>query len=144
MEEHTKINYFGIECKAVRENKRLIKDTISSFAMQIMQIKKDQSQIIIASMLEAFDNAIEYAYQNEIGNILVQASFYDDNILEIIVTDYGCGIEDVEEATKPWMSSGDANSHSGMGFTVMQAYADEVKIETSSDEGTTVKLIFKI
>ena len=144
MEKRTKLNYVGIECKAIRKNMKLIKNTISCFTMQIMQLTNDQSQLIVASTLEAFKNAIEFAYQKEEGKIFVQATIYDNNTLEIKVKDFGCGIEDVNEAMKPWMSSGDANSHSGMGFSVMQAYADEVVVKSTVNKGTSVKLIFKI
>jgi stage II sporulation protein AB (anti-sigma F factor) len=55
------------------------------------------------------------------------------------ISDNGCGIEDLEAAMKPSFTTGDTE-RSGMGFTVMQTFMDELNVKSHPGEGTVVTM----
>ena len=59
--------------------------------------------------------------------------------MEIIVKDWGVGISDVEQARKPMFTTGN-DERSGMGFTIMENFMDELKIESALGEGTKITM----
>lgn len=61
-----------------------------------------------------------------------------DNLVEITISDKGKGIEDVSRAREPLYTSKPELERSGMGFTVMEAFMDEVEVESVKGTGTTV------
>ena len=66
------------------------------------------------------------------------------NNVEIEIVDNGKGIENVEDAMKPLFTSKPEQERSGMGFTIMQSFMDDVKVESSLGFGTKVTMKKKI
>ena len=64
------------------------------------------------------------------------------NIIEI--TDFGCGIEDLEQAVTPFYTTLSSEERSGMGFTIMQTFMDGYSVESKKDAGTVVRMLRKI
>ena len=62
---------------------------------------------------------------------------FEGDIIEIVVSDKGCGIEDVEAARAPLFTTGGAG-RSGMGFTIMDSFMDELRVRSHPGKGTTV------
>jgi stage II sporulation protein AB (anti-sigma F factor) len=58
----------------------------------------------------------------------------------IEIEDYGRGIEDVNQAREPLYTSKPEMERSGMGFTVMEEFMDEMTVESSPGQGTKIKL----
>ena len=58
--------------------------------------------------------------------------------LEVWVIDEGVGIADISKAMEPLYTSRPDLERSGMGFMFMEAFMDEVKVESSPGMGTTV------
>lgn len=58
--------------------------------------------------------------------------------LEVWVIDEGVGIADISRAMEPLYTSRPDLERSGMGFMFMEAFMDEVKVESSPGMGTTV------
>jgi stage II sporulation protein AB (anti-sigma F factor) len=74
-----------------------------------------------------------------------QAERYDDGgVLHITITDYGCGIQDVEEAVVPFFTTLADGERSGMGFTIMQTFMSEFSLQSEYGKGTTVRMSKKI
>ncbi len=92
---------------------------------------------IKTAVSEAVTNAIVHGYEDTIGEIEITCRMYGDTI-EISVTDYGCGISDVDMARTPLYTSRPELERSGMGFTVMETFMDDVNVHTAVGEGTTV------
>ena len=89
---------------------------------------------------EAVTNAIIHAYPKTGGDI--EAYFKrEDKKITVLITDYGIGIKDVGKSMQPLYSTLHTQERSGMGFTFMEAFADEVKVKSVPGKGTTVKLI---
>jgi len=82
-------------------------------------------------------NAIVHAYPDTIGRILLRCRILEDDRLEIMVRDWGRGIEDVEKARQPLFTTG-GQDRSGMGFTIMESFMDKVKVRSKTGAGTTV------
>ena len=63
----------------------------------------------------------------------------------IEISDTGKGIEDVEMARKPLYTSKAELERSGMGFTIVESFMDELKVESIVGLGTkvTMKKIIK-
>ena len=73
----------------------------------------------------------------------MEAKIFADTI-EIEISDSGKGIENIEEAMKPLFTSKPNLERSGMGFTIMESFMDEIKVESSLGFGTRVILRKKI
>ena len=50
---------------------------------------------------EAVTNCIVHAYPGKVGRICMKCRVLDDNVAEIYIKDWGCGIEDVDKAREP-------------------------------------------
>jgi stage II sporulation protein AB (anti-sigma F factor) len=67
----------------------------------------------------------------------------EGNKLEIVVRDWGRGIEDVKKAMEPMFTTG-GEDRSGMGFTIMESFTDRLKVKSSPGKGTTVTMLRSI
>ncbi len=80
---------------------------------------------------------------NDEGMVRLEAKIFA-NTIEIEISDSGKGIENIEEAMKPLFTSKPNLERSGMGFTIMESFMDEIKVESSLGFGTRVILRKKI
>ena len=99
--------------------------------------KINEIKSVVAEMVS---NAVNHAYDEKEQTINLSFYLFDET-LEIIVTDHGKGIKDIEKATDPMYST--KEGHTGLGFTIVEVFSDSYSIE--SEEGRTrVKAVFKI
>jgi len=56
------------------------------------------------------------------------------------VRDEGVGIANIDEARQPLFTTKPELERSGMGFTIMENFMDEVVVESEVNKGTTVYL----
>lgn len=68
----------------------------------------------------------------------------ENEILHIEVIDSGKGIEDVERAMEPLYTTKPELERSGMGFAFMEAFMDDLEVESAPGKGTKVRMIKKI
>lgn len=94
---------------------------------------------IKTAVSEAVTNAIVHGYPDRIGKISMKLRIYPEQILELVVQDWGVGILDVEEARMPLFTTG-TEERAGMGFTIMESFMDSMKVKSTVDKGTTVIL----
>lgn len=99
---------------------------------------------IKTAISEAVANAINHAYPDKSGKILVRAATYDDNTLIMKVQDWGRGIANVKKARESFFTQSSDNNHSGMGFTIMESFMDTVTVKSTPGEGTTVTMSKKL
>lgn len=64
----------------------------------------------------------------------------DGRLLVISITDFGCGIENIEQARQPFFTTDADGERSGMGFAVMEAFMDDVDVVSRRDIGTRITL----
>ena len=121
------------------ENEKIVRTTAAVFASVLDPTLEEISDFKTA-VSEAVTNAIIHAYPKRGGDI--EAYFKrEDKKITVLITDYGIGIRDVEKSMQPLYSTLHTQERSGMGFTFMEAFADEVKVKSEPGKGTTVKLI---
>ena len=66
------------------------------------------------------------------------------NVLHINVFDEGVGIENVASAIEPFFTTKENEEHSGMGFTIMKSFMDDVKIVSKKGEGVKIYMTKKL
>ena len=68
----------------------------------------------------------------------------EGTILIIEISDTGKGIENVDIAKEPLYTTKADLERSGMGFTIMESFMDELKIESILGLGTKVTMVKNI
>lgn len=64
----------------------------------------------------------------------------NDDEITIKIEDKGIGIKDLELAMQPLYTSRPDLERSGMGFTVMETFMDNLQVESSEGNGTRVTM----
>ena len=132
-------NKMSLTFPAISENEAFARSVISCFALSL---NPSVSQIadIKTAISEAVTNSIVHGYPNKSGEITINAEI-KDNFLHINVIDNGVGIDDIDKALEPFFSSCENDERSGMGFTIMQSFMDEVKVESTIGKGTKIYML---
>ena len=118
-------------------NESYARVAVSSFISSLDPTLGEISDIKTA-VSEAVTNAIIHGYGDNIGIIEIDVRIFSGELVEITVTDKGCGIEDIELARSPLYTTGNPEERSGMGFTVMESFMDSLSVESEKGEGTRV------
>ena len=132
-------NEMKIEFLSRTSNESFARVTVSAFISQLDPTLNELSDIKTA-VSEAVTNAIVHGYGDSMGVIILTTRIYKDKKIEISVKDMGMGIEDILKARQPLFTTGNTDERSGMGFTVMESFMDEVLVESGVGKGTTVIL----
>ena len=132
------INYIAIEFLSRSANEGFTRTAVAAFSAQL-DPTLDELGDIKTAVSEAVTNAIVHAYPNEIGKISLRAGIYEGNILEIVVRDWGCGIENIARAREPLYTTG-GEERSGMGFTIMDSFMDSLNVRSKPGRGTVVTM----
>jgi stage II sporulation protein AB (anti-sigma F factor) len=133
------LNKMRIEFLALSRNEEFARIVAASFVSQLNPTVNEIDDVKIA-VSEAVTNANIHAYEDNAGSVEMQMTLFEDSVL-IEITDYGRGIEDIEQAMETLYTSKPELERSGMGFTVMQNFMD--KVEVSSDKTGTKVLMAK-
>ena len=135
-------NKMTLEFSSKSANEAFARITVAAFASQLDPTIDELSDIKTA-VSEAVTNSIIHGYGEEEGDIMLAAKIFA-NTIEIEITDNGNGIEDIDLAMKPLYTSKPNMERSGMGFTIMESFMDEVKVESFLGLGTRVTMRKKI
>ena len=131
-------NEMKLEFLSKSNNEAFARITVAAFAAQLDPTIEELADIKTA-VSEAVTNCIIHGYENSNGIIKVSAKIFA-NTLEIEISDSGKGIENIELARKPLYTSKSNLERSGMGFTIMESFMDEVHIESVVDLGTKITM----
>ena len=131
-------NYMKVEVPAKSCNEALIRAVVAAFSVQL-DLSIEELADIKTAVSEAVTNSIVHGYANMKGVVRVVCRVID-SCIEIEITDYGIGIEDIDTAMQPLFTSKPECERSGMGFTVMQTFMDEVGVFSKPGEGTTITM----
>lgn len=136
-------NEMKLEFISKSSNEAFARITVAAFASQLDPTIEEIADIKTA-VSEAVTNSIIHGYENKEGIIKVEAKIFANSI-QIEISDNGKGIEDVNMAKQPLYTSKPDLERSGMGFTIMESFMDEMTIESVVDLGTkvTMKKIIK-
>ncbi len=100
----------------------------------------DELSDVKTAVSEAVTNSIIHGYDNRIGKIYLTCAKQEQQI-QIEIVDYGKGIEDVAKAKEPFYTTRPELERSGMGFAFMEAFMDDVEVDSSPGQGTTVRMV---
>jgi stage II sporulation protein AB (anti-sigma F factor) len=89
---------------------------------------------------EAVTNAIIHGYDHNPNGIVYITVSIEDHFVEMTIKDVGIGIEDVEEARQPLFTTKPDLERSGMGFTIMENFMDEIEVHSQPGSGTEIQL----
>lgn len=131
-------NCMHLEIPARSENEGFARVVVGAFLSRLDPTIEEMADVKTA-VSEAVTNAIVHAYAQQSGVIELDACIEGNSIL-LTVTDHGCGIEDIALAMEPFYTSKPDEERSGMGFTVMQSFMDEVTVQSSAGQGTCVRM----
>lgn len=131
-------NYVHFEFQSLPENVSFARACVGAFASQLDCTLDDIEEIKLV-VSEAVSNSIIHGYDNKPNQkIEITITIQEDHSLEMIIKDYGKGIEDIEKAMEATYSSDP--SRMGLGFTFMKSFTDEMDILSKPGEGTSVRL----
>ena len=123
-------------------NEGFARSAAACFAAQ-MDPTLNELEDIKTAVSEAVTNAIVHGYPDASGTVTLKLRVCPGNILELTVKDKGRGIPDVEKARQPMFTTGGAE-RSGMGFTIMESFMDQLLVRSLPGRGTTVTMKKKL
>lgn len=131
-----------LEFDSVSANEAFARVTVAAF-MSRMNPSMEEVADVKTAVSEAVTNAIIHGYGDEVHTITVEGEIEEEE-LRLRIVDHGVGIADIEKAMEPLYTSRPELERSGMGFLFMEAFMDEVQVESAPGEGTTVMMKKKI
>lgn len=132
-------NQMEITFTNLAENERIGRTLAASFALVCNPTMEELNDFKTA-VSEAVTNAIIHAYPESEGIISMKLS-RDKNTVTVTVTDQGVGIRDVKRSMEPLYTTIRSGERSGMGFTFMEAFSDELHVHSQPGQGTRVQLV---
>lgn len=141
MEKQVK-NEMKIEFLSKSANEAFARISVAAFASQLDPTIEEIADIKTA-VSEAVTNSIIHGYAGSEGIVKVKARLYENEI-EIEVSDTGSGIENIEEAREPLYTTKGNLERSGMGFTIMENFMDDLSVESIVGLGTKIVMTKKI
>lgn len=136
------LNEVTIEFPSCSSNETFARTAAACFTSQ-MDPTLNELEDIKTAVSEAVTNAIVHAYPDAIGTVIMKLRICPGNILELTVRDHGKGISDVEQARTPMYTTG-GEERSGMGFTIMESFMDQLAVRSVPGRGTTVSMKKKL
>lgn len=131
-------NEMKLEFISKSNNEAFARIAIAAFVSSLDPTIEEISDIKTA-VSEAVTNSIVHGYEDRIGIIHIKCKTLDRKIY-IEISDNGKGIENVELAKQPLYTSKPDLERSGMGFTIMESFMDNLKIESVLGIGTKVTM----
>lgn len=132
-------NEMNLQFSARSENESFARVTVASFIAQLDPTMDELTEIKTV-VSEAVTNAIIHGYENNPDGMVYISVQLDDGLVQMTIKDEGIGISNLEEARMPLYTTKPELERSGMGFTIMENFMDEVEIKTDGKQGTTIHL----
>ena len=131
-------NEMEIIFDAVSANESLARVAVAAFVTEKNPTLEELSDIKTA-VSEAVTNAIIHGYNGKEGKVRMHCKWLD-KVLEVEHEDKGVGIENIKQAMEPLFTTRPDADRSGMGFSFMEAFMDELEVESTLGEGTLIRM----
>ena len=135
-------NEMKIEFLSKSNNEAFARIAVAAFIAQLDPTLEEIADIKTA-VSEAVTNSIIHGYEERIGIIKLICKIRNKEVF-IEISDSGKGIENIEMAKQPLFTTKANLERSGMGFTIMESFMDEVEIDSVLGLGTKVIMRKKI
>lgn len=133
------VNTVKVTFPSKSANEAFARSVAASFAAQADPAADEIAELKTA-VSEAVTNCIVHAYKDCIGKITMTVSLYEDDTIAVTVTDTGVGIPDIKKAMEPLYTTG-GDERAGLGFAVMESFADKARVRSKQGRGTSVTLM---
>ncbi len=130
-------NKVSIELMSKSENEGFARVAVAAFVSQLDPTVEELTDVK-TSVSEAVTNSIIHGYENKKEGIIKIEASITGNEITIIIEDYGKGIKDIKQAMEPLYTSKTELERSGMGFTVMETFMDNLEVFSEYGKGTKV------
>ncbi len=135
-------NEVKLEFLSKSNNEAFARISVAAFVSQLDPTIEEISDIKTA-VSEAVTNAIVHGYEDKMGIVTVICKIHENEVY-IEISDSGKGIENVEMAKQPLFTTRPNLERSGMGFTIMESFMDELNVQSILGLGTKVTMKKKI
>lgn len=130
-------NYFKLTFLGILPNVTFARGCVVSFLMDL-DLNLTYVNEIKTIVSEAVTNAVVHGYENrEPGDVILEV-YLEDDVMKIVVEDFGVGIEDVQKAREPLFTTKLQEDRAGLGFTIMDIFSDELDVKSTVGKGTKV------
>ena len=119
-------------------NEGFARVAVAAFCTQLNPTLEEVADIKTA-VSEAITNSIIHGYDNQVKKIRIECRT-EEKTLYVTVSDEGRGIPDVQKAMEPMFTTRPELDRSGMGFAFMEAFMDEIQVESQVGKGTVVRM----
>ena len=101
----------------------------------------EETDDVKTAVSEAVTNAVIHGYKEGEGPVWMELTAdRKDRCLTVRITDQGVGIQDIEKAVEPMYTTDRSGERSGMGFSFMEAFMDQVEVKSEPGRGTAVTM----
>lgn len=139
MKPNTERNFMTLQFASRSENESFARVAVGAFIAQLDPSMNELTDIKTV-ISEAVTNAIIHGYEGKSDGIIVISAEIERDMVTVSVEDFGIGIEDLDLAKEPLYTSKPELERSGMGFTIMENFMDQVEIETRVEVGTKITM----
>jgi len=130
-------NKMSIEFVSKSQNEGFARVAVAAFVAQL-DPTIDEINDVKTAVSEAVTNSIIHGYENKEDKLVRIEAEINENEVTIVIIDKGIGIDDIGQAMEPLYTSRPDIERSGMGFTVMETFMDDLKVESEKGIGTKV------
>jgi len=131
-------NEMKLEFMSKSQNESFARSVVAAFIAQL-DPTLDELADVKTAVSEAVTNAVIHGYECNNGHVTIVSRIIGRTV-EIEIKDLGKGIENIDLARQPLYTSKPELERSGMGFTVMETFMDEIEVESQIGIGTTIRL----
>lgn len=135
-------NEMRLEFESKSQNESFARTVVAAFVAQLDPTIEELADIKTA-VSEAVTNSIIHGYANRRGMIQMHCVI-SNNELTVEIEDKGIGITDIQKAMEPLYTTRPELERSGMGFSFMEAFMDDLEVESTPGEGTLVRMKKKL
>lgn len=117
-------------------NEGFARVAVAAFVTQLNPTLEEVADVKTA-VSEAVTNSIIHGYEEEVHKVKIICKL-EGQTARIEVVDYGKGIANITQAMEPLYTTKPEQERSGMGFAFMEAFMDQVEVQSVVGEGTRV------
>ena len=137
----TKKEHLRLELDSLSQNEEFAR-VVTAVFMSRLNPTLEEIDDVKTAVSEAVTNAVIHGYKGEAGTIYmdITAQSGEETSLTVCVRDAGVGIPNVKQAMEPMYTTDTSGERSGMGFSFMEAFMDQVQVESEPGRGTLVTM----
>ena len=136
----TNREHMRLEMESLSRNEEFAR-VVTAVFMSRLDPTLEEVDDVKTAVSEAVTNAVIHGYRGDRGTIYLDLTAdMEERVLTVAVEDRGVGIADVKQAMEPMFTTDPEGERSGMGFSFMEAFMDQVEVESQPNHGTLVTM----